>query len=84
MKELALYLLENLFVDFQGGVSLDAVRDYLREDDSPEARRLLTKVIEDGCVDDMLSTVADCLKDGIATGITPDVVDDALCMYAES
>ena len=84
MKELTLYLLENMYVDFQGEVSLETVRDYLREDDSPEARRLLARIIEEDGVNDMLLTLADCLKDSIATGIRPEVVREALNMYSES
>jgi len=84
VKELTLYLLENLYLDFQGDISLETVRSFLREDDSPEARRLLAKIIEENGVDEMLLTLADCLKDNISTGIRPDVVDDALNMYSES
>ena len=84
MKELTEYLLENLYIDFQGEVSLDTVRGYLREDDSPEARRLLAKLMEDEEVNEMLITLADCLKDNIATGIQPDVIQEALIMYSES
>ncbi len=84
MKELTLYLLENLYLDFQGDISLETVRSFLREDDSPEARRLLAKIIEENGVDEMLLTLADCLKDNLTTGIKPDVVHDALNMYSES
>lgn len=84
MKELTLYLLENLYLDFQGDISLETVRSFLREDDSPEARRLLAKIIEENGVDEMLLTLADCLKDNLTTGIQPDVVHDALNMYSES
>jgi len=73
-----------MYIDFQGVVSLETVRGFLREDDSPEARRLLAKLIEDDGVNDMLLTLADCLKDNIATGIRPDVVYEALDMYSES
>jgi hypothetical protein len=84
VKELTLYLLENLYLDFQGDISLETVRSFLREDDSPEARRLLAKIIEENGVDEMLLTLADCLKDNISTGIRPDVIDDALNMYSAS
>jgi hypothetical protein len=84
VKELTLYLLENMYIDFQGGVSIETVRSFLREDDSQEARRLLTKLMEDDGVNEMLLTLADCLKDNMATGIQPDVVHEALNMYSES
>ena len=84
MKELTLYLLENLYLDFQGDISLETVRSFLREDDSPEARQLLAKIIEENGVDELLITLADCLKDNIQTGINENVVHDALNMYSDS
>jgi len=84
VKELTLYLLENLYLDFQGDISLETVRSFLREDDSPEARKLLAKIIEEQGVDELLITLADCLKDNITTGINGDVVHDALNMYSDS
>ena len=84
MRELARYLVEHLYVDFQGGVTIDQVRQHLREDDSREARMLLSKLIEDKGVDDLLVTIADCLKDHTRTGITEDVVKEQLTFYSES
>lgn len=84
MKELVQYLLENMYIDFQGDVSLETVRSFLREDDSPEARALLAKVIEDNGVDDMLLTLADCLKESLQTGISDEVVREQLNTYSES
>jgi hypothetical protein len=84
VRELARYLLQNLYVDFQGGITIDQVRQYLREDDSREARMLLSKLIEDKGVDDLLVTVADCLKDYIAVGITEEVLREQLSTYSES
>ncbi|MCU0690270.1 MAG: hypothetical protein MUF54_02595 [Polyangiaceae bacterium] len=84
MKELALYLLENIYIDFQGDISLETVRSFLREDDSPAARRLLAKIIEEKGVDELLITLADCLKDSIPTGINENVMSDALDTYADS
>jgi len=45
VKELVRYLLDNLYLDFQGEITLDAVRQLLREDDSREAKALLQKLI---------------------------------------
>jgi len=84
VRELARYLVEHLYVDFQGGVTIDQVRQHLREDDSREARMLLSKLIEDKGVDDLLVTIADCLKDHTRTGITEDVVKEQLTFYSES
>lgn len=84
MKELIRYLLENMYIDFQGEISLETVRSYLREDDSPEARALLSKIIEENGVDELLIALADCLKDKISAGITEEVVREELRTYSES
>ena len=84
MKELVRYLLENLYLDFQGEISLDTVRQFLRGDDSREAKALLAKLIEDKGVDDLLLTLADCLKEHIRNGINEQTVREQLSLYSES
>lgn len=84
VKDLVRYLLENLYLDFQGEISLDTVRQFLRGDDSREAKALLQKLIEDKGVDDLLITMADVLKENIRTGVNEQVVREQLVMYAES
>ena len=84
MKELIKYLLDNLFLDFQGEITLETVRNFLREDDGREARQLLAKLIEEKGVEDMLTTLADCLKEHIQTGINERVIREQLTTYAES
>ena len=84
MKELVRYLMENMYLDFQGEISLETVRQFLRGDDSREARQLLQKLIEDKGVDELLLTLADCLKESIRTGVSDEVVRDQLVLYSES
>lgn len=84
MKELIQYLLDNIYLDFQGEITLETVRGFLREDDSREARRLLGKLIEDKGVDEMLLIMADCLKEYILTGVNEKVVSEQLSLYADS
>lgn len=84
MKELIRYLIDNLYLDFQGEISLETVRSFLREDDGREARQLLSKLIEEKGVDDMLITLADCLKEHIQSGVNEKVVREQLAMYSES
>lgn len=84
MKELVAYLLENMYLDFQGEISLDTVRQFLRGDDSREAKALLAKLIEEKGVDELLITLADVLKEQIRTGIDDQVVREQLVLYAES
>jgi hypothetical protein len=73
-----------MYLDFQGDISLEQVRGFLREDESREARQLLSKIIEEKGIDDLLITLADCLKDHIASGVSDNVVREQLQMYAES
>jgi len=84
VKELLKYLLDNLILDFQGEITLETVRSFLREDDGPEARKLLTKLMEEKGVEDMLVTLADCLREHIKTGVNERVVQDQLMDYSES
>jgi hypothetical protein len=84
VRELARYLIQNAYIDFDGGITLDQIRQYLREDDSREARTLLAKLIEDNGVEDLLLTLADCLKEYIPTGISEEAVREQLVTYSES
>ncbi|MFO0693555.1 MAG: hypothetical protein U0230_08370 [Polyangiales bacterium] len=84
MNELARYLLENAYIDFQGAISIEEVRRLLRDEDSREARALLSKLIEEEGVDDLMITLADCLREYIRTGINEDLVRNQLVTYSES
>ncbi|MFO7178506.1 MAG: hypothetical protein DIU78_007410 [Pseudomonadota bacterium] len=84
MKELARYLFENLYFDFQGDITAEKVREFLREDDSKEARALLSKIIEEKGIDDLLITLADCLKDHIRTGVSEQIIREQLATYSDS
>jgi hypothetical protein len=84
VQELVRYLLENLYLDFQGDISIEKVREFLREDDSKESRQLLARLIEENGVNDMLLTLADCLKESIRTGISEKTIREQLAMYSDS
>jgi len=84
VKELVAYLIENMYLDFQGEITLDQVRQFLRNDESREARALLSKLIEEEGVDDLMITLADCLREYIRTGINEDLVRNQLVTYSES
>jgi hypothetical protein len=84
VRELVRYLLENAYIDFRGDISMDRVRQFLREDDSRESRQLLAKLIEDKGVDELLLALADVLKEYIQVGVTDDVVREQLMTYSES
>jgi hypothetical protein len=84
VRELVRYLLENAYIDFQGDLSIETVREFLREDETREARALLAKLIDDKGVDDLMITIADCLKDHIRTGINEETIREQLGTYSES
>lgn len=84
MKELVRYLLDNMYIDFQGDIDLDQVRDFLRKDDSHESRILLHKLNQDGDIDELLITLSDVLKPFMSKGITDQVVREQITEYAES
>jgi hypothetical protein len=84
VKRLIAYLLDNMFLDFQGGLTLDMVREFLRDDDSRESRALLSKLVEDRGVDDMMTTLADCLQEAVKNVINEDALREQIRTYAES
>lgn len=84
MKELIAYLRENLILDFQGDLTLEMVRDFLRDDDSREARALLGKVVEERGVSDMMIVLADCLVEQVQAALKDEKIREQLQVYAES
>ncbi len=84
MKELVSYLFQNLYLDFQGEISVEQVREFLREDESREARQLLSKIIEEKGIDDLLITLADCLREYIRSGVNEDIIREQLQTYSDS
>lgn len=84
MNQLIAFLLDHAMLDFSGDLSVDMLKDFLREDDSREARTLLNKVIKEGNAEDMVVTLADCLQEYLRTGLSEDVMRDQLRLYAES
>ena len=84
MDQLVAYLMDNIILDFQGDLSLDMVRDYLRDDDSREAKALLAKLVEDRGVNEMLLCIADCLRESLQTGVRPEVIKSQVKIYVES
>jgi len=84
VKELIRYLLDNIYLDFQGDISAEQVRNFLSADESREAKQLLAKIVEEKGIDELLITLADVLKEHIATGINETVLQEQLQMYAEA
>lgn len=84
MKRLVAYLLEHMIIDFQGDLTLEMVRNFLREDNSVESKALLSKLVEDRGVSDMLIVLADCLQEYLPKGVSGEVVAEQIRMYTES
>ncbi len=84
MNALISYLLDNLMLDFQGDLTMEMVKDFLRNDESRDSQALLARLVEDRGTGDMMITLADCLKEYIRTGIHENVVRDQIRMYTES
>ncbi|MCE9574067.1 MAG: hypothetical protein K8W52_13055 [Deltaproteobacteria bacterium] len=84
MNRLIAYLRENVILDFQGDLSVERVRELLAGDDSRDTRALLSKVVNDGKVEDMLLVLTDCLLEAVQTALTDDVLREQLRMYTQS
>ena len=84
MNQLIAFLLDHAMLDFSGGLTVEMVKDFIRDDDSREARALLAKLMQDGGVEDMQLTLADCLQEQLRTGLNEDVVREQLKLYVES
>ena len=84
VKQLIAYLLDHAMLDFSGGLTIEMVKDFIRDDESREARALLAKLMQDGGVEDMQLTLADCLQEQLRTGLNEDVVREQLKLYVES
>ena len=84
LNELAQYLIENIILDFEGDVTTDTVRAFLRKDSSPQARALLQRIIEEQGIDELLLTLADCLAAELPKKFTPSDVTDHLINYSEA
>ena len=78
------YIRQNIMIDFQGDLSVAKVRELLAGDESRDARALLTKLVADRKVEDMLVVLADCLLETVQKALSDDVVREQLRMYAES
>jgi len=84
VKRLIQYLRENIILDFQGDMTIEMLREMLRDDDSREARALRAKVVEDKGVNDMMLVLADCLLEAVQRSLTDEAIREQLSTYAES
>jgi hypothetical protein len=73
-----------MILDFQGDMTIEMLREMLRDDDSREARALRAKVVEDKSVNEMMLVLADCLLEAVQRSLTDDSIREQLSTYAES
>jgi hypothetical protein len=83
MDKLSKYLLDRLQLDFSGDIDMEVIKQFLRDDNSPEANQILAKIAQEG-VDDLLIVVADCLKEHLASGINENTLKQQLASYGEA
>nr|HEX4318844.1 hypothetical protein [Kofleriaceae bacterium] len=85
MTRLIDYLRQHIMIDFQGDdLTVAKVRELLAGDDSRDAKTLLTKLVADRSVEDMMLVLADCLLEPVQNALTDDVMKEQLRMYSES
>ncbi|HVK73252.1 MAG TPA: hypothetical protein VM734_08010 [Kofleriaceae bacterium] len=78
------YLRENVFVDFQGDLSVDKVRELLAGDESRDAKALLARITRDKGTDDMMVALADCLLEVVQAALSDDIMREQLRAYVEA
>jgi hypothetical protein len=78
------YLRQNILIDFQGDLSVAKVRELLAGDDSRDAKALLTKLVADRKVEDMLVVLADCLTEPVQKALSDEVMREQLRTYSDS
>lgn len=84
VNRLLSYLRENVFIDFQGELTVDKLRELLAGDESREARALLAKVTRDRGTNDMMLVIADCLLEHVQSSLSDDVLREQVRAYVES
>ena len=78
------YLRQHLMIDFSGELTVAKVRELLAGDDSRDAKSILTKLVADRKVEDMMIVLADCLLEHVQAALTDEVMREQLRMYSES
>jgi hypothetical protein len=84
VNRLIAYLRENIILDFSGDLTVEKVRELLAGDDSRDARNLLSKLVAERKVEDMLVVLADCLVEHVQNSLSDDTVREQIRTYSES
>jgi hypothetical protein len=78
------YLRQNIFLDFNGELTVEKLRELIAGDDSREAKALLARVTRDKGTNDMMLLLADCLLETVQNALTDDVMREQVRAYVES
>jgi hypothetical protein len=84
VNQLIQYMLEHLMLDFEGELNQETVQRFLKNDNSPLSRDLRSKLTTDKEVEDFLVVMADCLREFIRSGVTPERVKEQVQYYVEA
>jgi hypothetical protein len=78
---LATYLIGHIVLDFNGEVSMEQINTLLLEDGSALAKKLRSRLIQEGGPDDFLLVLADCLRESLRRGINEEAVKEQIDLY---
>ncbi len=84
MNRLVAFLRDHVFVDFQGELTLEKVRELLAGDESRDAKVLLARLTRDGGTNDMMVALADCLLEVVQRALSDEVMKEQLRAYIEA
>lgn len=84
MNQLIAYLRENVLLDFQGELTMEMLRGFLKDDDSRDAKALLSKLVAERGVNDMMLVLADCLLEKVQEALDDETMRAQLRVYSES
>jgi len=84
VNQLIQYMLEHMILDFEGELNQETVQRLLKNDNSPLSRDLRTKLGKDEDVNEFLVVVADCLREYIRSGVTPERVKEQIQYFVEA
>ncbi|HVV83768.1 MAG TPA: hypothetical protein VHE35_11920 [Kofleriaceae bacterium] len=84
MNRLVAFLREQVFVDFQGELTAEKLRELLAGDESRDAKALLNRVTRDGGTNEMMVALADCLLEVVQAALTDEVMREQLRAYIEA
>lgn len=83
MNRLVEYLRNNVFVDFQGELTIEQVRELLGGDESRDAKALVARLTGDKGTEEMMVTLADCLIEVVRNALTDEIMREQLRAYIE-